>query len=114
MPTHICFVGLILYKINLTNIKDFLNLESQKVEHLTVKEKVKALLTSVINELIINGNLKKSDAQDILLDTQAAINFMNKIDYRSELLKSNWLVSNVDFILMRTATQHQRNEDGNS
>jgi len=47
------------------NIKDFLNLESQKVEHLTGKNKAKALLTSVINELITNGNLKKSDAQNI-------------------------------------------------
>jgi len=68
------------------NIKDFLNLENQKLVQLTGKDKADALLTSVINELITKGDLIKSDTQNILSDTQAVINFMNKIDYRSELL----------------------------
>lgn len=58
-------------------IADFLNFENKQIDHLSCKDKARALLTSVINELRINGSVKKS---------HALINFMNKADYILELV----------------------------
>lgn len=74
------------------NIIDFLNSESQKYEHLENKNRASALLNSVKNELVKNGTFTKADAKNILTDTVAMVEFMNKSEYALELQVTKYLL----------------------
>ena len=71
-------------------IKDFLNSENQKIDHLSGKDKASALLKSIINELTTIRSIKKSDAQKISSDNTEY--FKTKAEYRLELFVSMQLL----------------------
>ena len=61
------------------NIKDFINSENQKIEHLSGEDKANVLLTSVINELTTIRSTQK-------ISSDNPEYFMTRSDYKLELL----------------------------